>query len=226
MARQPNHHHHHHHVSSTTTSSATPARLFDLPNGYVGYGSGGHGASSSYGSYLLPFASSSSSHVRPTTTQLLPLPLPPAAITPLRLTGREDSTRVRLQKQRVGHQYRRSIVGDRIPGFKTSAGESFFPLFFSLQSFFSGNCNCYIDQVKWRLIDQTDVQASNAIDHCSYYPTEIHDTTPMHNEHHKKLQCNQANQTPSHQQPSSPPSEQTSASPPPHPQAQSQPHPA
>jgi hypothetical protein len=140
MARQPNHHHHHHHVSSTKTSSATPTRLFDLPNAYVGYAGGSsggaNGASSSYGSYLLPFASSSSSssHVRPTTTtttaQLLhSLPLlPTAAITPLRLTGRQDSTRVKLQRQRVGEQYRRSIVGDRIPGFKTSAGESFFPL--------------------------------------------------------------------------------------------------
>jgi len=154
MARQPNHHHHHHHVSSTSTSSATPARLFDLPNAYVGYGSGGannNGASSSYGSYLLPFASSGSHHVRPTTTttttttQLLPLPLPPAAITPLRLTGREDSTRVRLQRQRVGEQYRRAIVGDRIPGFKTSAGECsilFYPFLF-----FSIICNC--DRNRW-----------------------------------------------------------------------------
>lgn len=130
MARQPNHHHHHHHVSSASTSSATPARLFDLSsNGYVGYASNGNnGASSSYGSYLLPFASSSN-HVRPTTShQLLPLPslLPTAAITPLRLTGRQDTTRVRLQRQRVGEQYRRAVVGDRIPGFKTSAGECSF----------------------------------------------------------------------------------------------------
>jgi hypothetical protein len=42
------------------------------------------------------------------------------------LTGREDFTRVQLQKQRVGehhHHYSASIVGDRIPGFKTSAGK-------------------------------------------------------------------------------------------------------
>jgi hypothetical protein len=231
MARQPNHHHHHHHVSSTNTSSATPARLFDLPNGYVGFGSGaaggGNGASSSYGSYLLPFASSSSSHVRPTTTQLLPLPLPPsAAITSLRLTGREDSTRVRLQRQRVGEQYKRSIVGNRIPGFKTSAGESFFPLLFSFQSFFSGNCNRNVDRVDWPLIDQTDVQASNAIDHCSHPPTQPRFTTQPQCTTNTTKNHNQANQTPSHQQPSSPPSEQTSASPPPHPQAQCQLHPA
>jgi hypothetical protein len=144
MARQPNHHHHHHHVSSTATSSATPARLFDLPNLHVGYG-GGNGASSSYGSYLLPFASSSSSHVRPTTTttttQLLSLPLlPTAAITPLRLTGREDSTRVRLQRQRVGEKYnRRNVVGHRIPGFKTSAGELDLFLSFPLS-----DCNCNV----------------------------------------------------------------------------------
>lgn len=121
MARQPNHHHHHHHVSSQTPSSATPKGLFDLSqlvaDGYVGYG----------GSYVVP--SSSASHhnnrsVRSTTTQQL---LPPAAITTLRLTGREDYTRVQLQKQRVGehHHYSASIVGDRIPGFKTSAGKCF-----------------------------------------------------------------------------------------------------
>jgi hypothetical protein len=165
MARQPNHHHHHHHVSSTSTSSATPARLFDLPNAYVGYGSGANGASSSsYGSYLLPFASSSSSHVRPTTTQLLPLPLPPkAAITPLRLTGREDSTRVRLQRQRVGEQQynRRNVVGDRIPGFKTSAGECFF-LFFSYSM--SGNRNCNFHGTNWQW-NRSNVRMSNSIDH-------------------------------------------------------------
>ncbi|GAB7330958.1 hypothetical protein MBLNU13_g02470t1 [Cladosporium sp. NU13] len=85
-----------------TPSSATPKGLFDLSqlvaDGYVGYGGS----------------------VRSTTTQQL---LPPAAITTLRLTGREDYTRVQLQKQRVGehHHYSASIVGDRIPGFKTSA---------------------------------------------------------------------------------------------------------
>ena len=184
MARQPNHHHHHHHVSSTATSSATPARLFDLPNAYVGYG-----ASSSYGSYLLPFASSSSSHVRPTTTQLLPLPLPPSNITPLRLTGREDSTRVRLQRQRVGEQYRRSnIVGDRIPGFKTSAGESFFPLVFSILP--PGDCNCKVDDINWRLIDRSTFRRPmQSINH-SYPPTQPRFTTPMHNEDHKKLPTN------------------------------------
>ena len=184
MARQPNHHHHHHHVSSTATSSATPARLFDLPNAYVGYG-----ASSSYGSYLLPFASSSSSHVRPTTTQLLPLPLPPSAITPLRLTGTEDSTRVRLQRQRVGEQYRRSnIVGDRIPGFKTSAGESFFPLVFSILP--PGDCNCKVDDINWRLIDRSTFRRPmQSINH-SYPPTQPRFTTPMHNEDHKKLPTN------------------------------------
>ena len=120
MARQPNHHHHHHHVSSNTPSSATPKGLFDLSqlvaDGYVGYG----------GSYIVP-ASSSANHlnnrnVRSTTSQQL---LPPPAITTLRLTGREDFTRVQLQKQRVGeqHHYSASIVGDRIPGFKTSAGK-------------------------------------------------------------------------------------------------------
>jgi hypothetical protein len=114
MARQPNHHYHHHHVSSTTPSSATPKGLFDLSqlvaDGYLGYG----------GSYVLPSASHNHNNVR-STAQLLP----PAAITTLRLTGREDFTRVQLQKQRVGEQqYSATIVGDRIPGFKTSAGES------------------------------------------------------------------------------------------------------
>lgn len=123
MARQPNHHHHHHHVSSNTPSSATPKGLFDLSqlvaDGYVGYG----------GSYIVP--SSAASHlnqnrnVRSTTQQQHHL-LPPTAITTLRLTGREDYTRVQLQKQRVGeHYYSASIVGDRIPGFKTSAGKCF-----------------------------------------------------------------------------------------------------
>lgn len=117
MARQPNHHHHHHHVSSKTLSSATPKGLFDLSqlvaDGYVGYG----------GSYVVPSASHfNSRNVRSTTTQQL---LPPAAITTLRLTGREDYTRVQLQKQRTGEHrhYSASIVGDRIPGFKTSAGK-------------------------------------------------------------------------------------------------------
>lgn len=43
------------------------------------------------------------------TTQLLP----PAAITPLRLTGKEDYTRLQLQKQRVGEIYTGPIVGGR-----------------------------------------------------------------------------------------------------------------
>jgi len=120
MARQPNHHHHHHHVSSKTPSSATPKGLFDLSqlvaDGYVGYG----------GSIVLPSASHNNNNVR-STAQLLP----PAAITTLRLTGREDFTRVQLQKQRVGEQqYSANIVGDRIPGFKTSAGK--FPLALSI----------------------------------------------------------------------------------------------
>jgi hypothetical protein len=114
MARQPNHHHHHHHVSQSTPSSATPKGLFDLTqlvaDGFVGYGA----------SYVLPSAASHSNNnrnVRSFAAQLLT----PAAITTLRLTGREDFIRVQLQKQRVGEQY---IVGDRIPGFKTSAGKS------------------------------------------------------------------------------------------------------
>jgi len=124
MARQPNHHHHHHHVSSKPPSSATPKGLFDLSqlvaDGYVGYG----------GSYVVPSAShfnNQNRNVR-STAQQQQLLLPPAAITTLRLTGREDYTRVQLQKQRVGeqqHHYSASIVGDRIPGFKTSAGECF-----------------------------------------------------------------------------------------------------
>lgn len=113
MARQPNHHHHHHHVSPSTPSSATPKGLFDLSqlvaDGYVGYG----------GSCVVPSASHNNHTVR-STAQLLP---PPAAITTLRLTGREDFTRVQLQKQRVGEQYSANIVRDRIPGFKTSAGK-------------------------------------------------------------------------------------------------------
>ena len=114
MARQPNHHHHHHHVSSKTPSSATPKGLFDLSqlvaDGYVGYG----------GSIVLPSASHNNNNNVRSTAQLLP----PAAITTLRLTGREDFTRVQLQKQRVGEQqYSANIVGDRIPGFKTSAGK-------------------------------------------------------------------------------------------------------
>lgn len=73
-------------------------------------------------------SSSTSSSSATSTTQLL---LPAAAITPLRLTGREDATRARLQKQRVGELHRGHIVvGDRIPGFKTSAGMFF--LMFSL----------------------------------------------------------------------------------------------
>ena len=195
MARQPNHHHHHHHVSSTSTSSATPARLFDLPNPYVGYGGGGNGASSSYGSYLLPFASSSSSHVRPTTTttQLLSLPLlPTAAITPLRLTGREDSTRVRLQRQRVGEQYnRRNIVGDRIPGFKTSAGELFFPLSSFLFPLFLlaiaiAMFNRWFGQLAMYRSDRhSGVQRNRLI-------TATHriSRTSMHNEYYKKPQPN------------------------------------
>ena len=132
MARQPNHHHHHHHVSSNTPSSATTKGLFDLSqlvaDGYVGYG----------GSYVVPSTSSASHlntrNVRSTTQQQHHL-LPPAAITTLRLTGREDYTRVQLQKQRVGERYySASIVGDRIPGFKTSAGKLF--LGASLGSFF------------------------------------------------------------------------------------------
>jgi hypothetical protein len=136
MARQPNHHHHHHHVSSNTPSSATPKGLFDLSqlvaDGYVGYG----------GSYIVP--SSAASHlnnrnVRSTSTAQL---LPPPAITTLRLTGREDFTRVQLQKQRVGeqHHYSASVVGDRIPGFKTSAGK-----LSCLDSF-------YIDLRVWRML--------------------------------------------------------------------------
>jgi hypothetical protein len=124
MARQPNHHHHHHHVSSKPPSSATPKGLFDLSqlvaDGYVGYG----------GSYVVPSAShlNQNRNVRSTAQQQqqqLLLPSTSAAITTLRLTGREDYTRVQLQKQRVGEQqhYSASIVGDRIPGFKTSAGK-------------------------------------------------------------------------------------------------------
>ena len=115
MARQPNHHHHHHHVSSKAPSSATTKGLFDLSqlvaDGYVGYG----------GSYVVPSASHQNNNNVRSTAQLLPSA---AAITTLRLTAREDFTRVQLQKQRVGEQqYSASIVGDRIPGFKTSAGE-------------------------------------------------------------------------------------------------------
>lgn len=110
MARQPNHHHHHHHVSASTSSSAAPKGLFDLSqlvaDGYVGYG----------GSYVVPSASHYNNGR--STTRLLP-----PTITPLRLTAREDYTRVQLQKERVGEHYSAQIVGDRIPGFKTSAGE-------------------------------------------------------------------------------------------------------
>lgn len=138
MARQPNHHHHHHHVSSTTTSSAAPKGLFDLSqlaaDGYVGFG----------GSYVLPPAS----HNVRSATQLLP----PAAITPLRLTGREDYTRVQLQRERVGDFYTGPIVGDRIPGFKTSAGMfirclfDFFACFDFLASLLQSNHNQSIPQ--------------------------------------------------------------------------------
>ena len=223
MARQPNHHHHHHHVSSTSSSSATPARLFDLPNAYVGYGSGAtvHGASSSYGSYLLPFASSSSQHVRPTTTTTHLLPLPPAAITPLRLTGREDSTRVRLQRQRVGEQYRRAIVGDRIPGFKTSAGEcsflSFLPFLLLATAMSIDSCfDRPIDDVSikpWikRQCSRSKLQSARH----SYQQS-----TTILSSH------NQANHPPFHPQPFSPPFEPTSASPPLRPRAQCPPHPA
>ena len=121
MARQPNHHHHHHHVASNTPSSATTKGLFDLSqlvaDGYVGYG----------GSYVVP-STSHLNHRNVKSTAAQQHLLPPAAITTLRLTGREDFTRVQLQKQRVGehhHHYSASIVGDRIPGFKTSAGKCY-----------------------------------------------------------------------------------------------------
>jgi hypothetical protein len=146
MARQPNHHHHHHHVASNTPSSATTKGLFDLSqlvaDGYVGYG----------GSYVVPSTSHlNNRNVRSTTAQQHLLP--PAAITTLRLTGREDFTRVQLQKQRVGehhhHYYSASIVGDRIPGFKTSAGKCF-----SWELF-------YIDLRVWRML----VDAVQSIPH-------------------------------------------------------------
>lgn len=115
MARsQPNHHHHHHHVSTSSASSSTTTTakgLFDFPSagfevGY-GYGYGGGG-----GSYV-----SASNHVK-SSSRLLP----PSAITPLRLAGRDKVTRVKLQKQRELHPVATHLVGDRIPGFRTSAG--------------------------------------------------------------------------------------------------------
>jgi GNAT superfamily N-acetyltransferase len=155
MARQPNHHHHHHHVSSKTPSSATPKGLFDLSqlvaDGYVGYG----------GSYVVPSAASHNNNVR-STAQLLP----PAAITTLRLTGREDFTRVQLQKQRVGEQqYSASIVGDRIPGFKTSAGKfSWTSLFILICEF--GECLLVlvdpIDTCNWPTSTYTPYRCSEA----------------------------------------------------------------
>lgn len=47
----------------------------------------------------------------------------PPAISPLRLTPRDDSTRVQLQKQVLKEQHATAIVSKTIPGFKTSAGE-------------------------------------------------------------------------------------------------------
>lgn len=114
---QPNHHHHHHHVSPSAASSALTARsLFDLarlhPDPYVN--NGGLAAGLSYATTASHVKSTSTSTA---TTQLLP----PPAVPHLRLTAREDSTRVKLQKQRLGELHRRHISGDRIPGFKTSA---------------------------------------------------------------------------------------------------------
>jgi hypothetical protein len=43
-------------------------------------------------------------------------------ISPLRLTPREETTRVQLQRQRLKEQHRGAIVSKTIPGFKTSAG--------------------------------------------------------------------------------------------------------
>lgn len=140
MARsQPNHHHHHHHVSSSSSTSTTTASrsLFEISqiaaNGYLGYAGGGGGG----GPFYASTPSTANHHVKSSsnsafaTTQLLP----PAAITPLRLTGREDATRVRLQRQRTGELHRGHIVvGDRIPGFKTSAGTLFNICFFRLVS--------------------------------------------------------------------------------------------
>jgi hypothetical protein len=45
-----------------------------------------------------------------------------AAIPPLHLTSREESTRVQLQKQRLSEQHHAVVVSQKIPGFKTSAG--------------------------------------------------------------------------------------------------------
>ncbi|KAM0715976.1 hypothetical protein Q7P37_008490 [Cladosporium fusiforme] len=118
MARaQSNHHHHHHHVSSSTTSSRSLFEISQIvPNGYLGYA--GSGGGSSYAPPTIASHHVKSSSTAAATTQLLP----PPAITPLRLTGREDATRARLQKQRIGEQHRgQIIVGNRIPGFKTSA---------------------------------------------------------------------------------------------------------
>lgn len=115
---QPNHHHHHHHVSPSAASSALTARsLFDLarlhPDPYVSNGGLAGGLS-----YATTASHAKSTSTSTATTQLLP----PPAVPHLRLTAREDSTRVKLQKQRLGELHRRHISGDRIPGFKTSAG--------------------------------------------------------------------------------------------------------
>jgi len=57
------------------------------------------------------------SHGYPSTRAL-------SAVPALRLTGRDDSTRVQLQRQRLRDQHATAIVSKNIPGFKTSAGMS------------------------------------------------------------------------------------------------------
>lgn len=49
-------------------------------------------------------------------------PHPPAVIEPLRLTPRDETTRVQLQRQRLKEQHATAIVSKTIPGYKTSAG--------------------------------------------------------------------------------------------------------
>lgn len=51
-----------------------------------------------------------------------PFQLEQPVIPPLRLTPRDDSTRVQLQRQRLKEQHATAIVSKTIPGFKTSAG--------------------------------------------------------------------------------------------------------
>jgi hypothetical protein len=97
---------------SFSSSRASKASFLDveLANGLVEEGS-------FFSSFLV------SQHISSTTTQVLQ---PTSTIAPLRLVSREESTRVQLQKQRIKEQHRVQLVGNKIPGFKTSASKSVF----------------------------------------------------------------------------------------------------